>query len=441
MSDDIKFGLGLNTAPFYSALDSIPSKLSSVAGLVKGGFVGLGASIVGAFTIDAIKARGADAKELLNTAKQLGVSTDFFQGFSRRMSKAGVDADSMTASLQKLNIKIGEAKMGNGEAQKAFDKFGISLVNANGTAKTSEQVVYDLSEVIKNIEDPTKRAAIAMEFFGRTGSRMAQGLAEGRGELKKHIDEVNKLSSAELKLLADNEKKSKLFGQWMSIFTGKAAAKGLRLLDNLTSQSEINEQVAQIKDAQTAISGDFKLKTEERVKTEEQIKAEAEAKDKARLERINHAFDEQEKINRNYIEKKRKEEELITKQKEAQLRLSEAEHNLSKAYSDRGRMSLSDLANLDPRAFGRVGRQNIFAARQARQLEELAPRLLVEGRDAQATNLLNRAEDIRKRLTPLTDKERNPMGDLVDAVKKQQTELQDVLDKKGIVVRSIVNAE
>src|SRR5690606_41954766 len=77
-------------------------------------------------------------------------------------------------------------------ATRAFDAIGVSVTNADGSLRDTEEVMLDVADRFEKIEDGAAKAAIAQELFGRSGTNLIPFLNQGRAgieALKKEADD------------------------------------------------------------------------------------------------------------------------------------------------------------------------------------------------------------------------------------------------------------
>jgi hypothetical protein len=123
----------------------------------------------------------ADTGDALNdAANRLGLSSDALQslGFAAQMS--GSNVEGLTTALLILNDKVGDALINSaGEGAKTFQKYGISLKDASGQAKSSEELFSDIADKIADTTNEQKQLTIAVDFFSKQGRALLPMLKEG----------------------------------------------------------------------------------------------------------------------------------------------------------------------------------------------------------------------------------------------------------------------
>ena len=69
---------------------------------------------------------------------------------------------------------------GTGPAAEAFARLGVTLTDANGKVRETDQVMLDLADKFKAMPDGTEKAALASQIFGqRLGSELIPMLNSG----------------------------------------------------------------------------------------------------------------------------------------------------------------------------------------------------------------------------------------------------------------------
>ena len=99
----------------------------------------------------AVKQTANKFNELGDAADRIGTDAGALERLSYVAENTGSSAQKLQDSLQKLAIKVGEAARGTGEGVKAFEKLGISAVDADGNARDAAAVFGELGTKIKDL--------------------------------------------------------------------------------------------------------------------------------------------------------------------------------------------------------------------------------------------------------------------------------------------------
>ena len=126
-----------------------------------------------------------DALDLGGTLSDLSASTGESAGnlllLQRAFDNTGAGADKVGPALAKLQDKINSANEGSAEASIAFGRMGVSMEDLAG--KTPTQQLALVASGLTSIEDPTKRAATAIDVFGKSGAELLPLLTNFSGEM------------------------------------------------------------------------------------------------------------------------------------------------------------------------------------------------------------------------------------------------------------------
>lgn len=129
--------------------------ISAAAGAA---LVGLGAGVNSAI-------EKGDA--LATTAGKLGITAEKLQQLSYIAQQTDVDMNNLTKGFEKTRQALGEKLIGDtSNATKAFDALGLSVINLDGTTKSSEVMFNEVLMALGTIEDDTLQASYAVKIFG-----------------------------------------------------------------------------------------------------------------------------------------------------------------------------------------------------------------------------------------------------------------------------------
>ena len=155
-------------------LAAVGGPLSNTIGGIVGklGPLGLGAAAAaGAFAALGLRAVQL-ADELDDISSATGISAGALNNFKNSLVDAGGKTEDFSTLAAKLNQNLGEAAMGNETAQKAFQKLGVFVRDAGGNVRNTGDVLRDAVGKLAAIEDPAKRAALAVDIFGKTANKL-----------------------------------------------------------------------------------------------------------------------------------------------------------------------------------------------------------------------------------------------------------------------------
>jgi hypothetical protein len=152
--------------------------------------------------------------ELRRSAEDLGVSTDFLQSIGRMAVKFGGQSEDANNALMKLAETIGQARTEGGAAEEKFTRFGVSLYDINGQAKTTEEIFKDIANRYRDSSDAATKAALALEFFGKTGRNINNILGEGADGIDTYTKNMMRLG-----LIASASNVNEIADAWSNVKT------------------------------------------------------------------------------------------------------------------------------------------------------------------------------------------------------------------------------
>lgn len=131
-----------------------------------------------------------EADELVRLSNITGIGTEKLQelGMAAKLNSSSIQE--MAVGLRHLARSATEAFKGNDSADEMFLRLGVSVRDANGSLKGTEQLFREVADGIAEVGNPTERAALAMEVFGRAGTNLLPLLSEGAAG----FDKVGKIT-------------------------------------------------------------------------------------------------------------------------------------------------------------------------------------------------------------------------------------------------------
>ncbi len=115
--------------------------------------------------------------DLDDMSQRTGVSVEALSELGFAAEQSGSDLGTLENGLRRMQKLVGDAARGLGSANEAFARLGLP---ADDLAKlTPEEQFKLIADRLSQIEDPTLRAAIAMEVFGRSGTNLLPLMQDG----------------------------------------------------------------------------------------------------------------------------------------------------------------------------------------------------------------------------------------------------------------------
>ena len=92
------------------------------------------------------------------------------------------------------NIKsMANAQSGTGATAEAYSKLGISVTNADGSLRNSQDVFNDSINALGNVANETERDTIAMQLFGKSAQDLNPLIEGGADALKELGDNAQNM--------------------------------------------------------------------------------------------------------------------------------------------------------------------------------------------------------------------------------------------------------
>jgi hypothetical protein len=99
----------------------------------------------------------------------------------RAFDNTGIGADKVGASINKLQKFMADASVEGSKNMEIIHALGISYGELAGKTPTEQMQMF--AEKIANIQDPTERAAAAMQIFGKSGGALLPLFSDFSGEI------------------------------------------------------------------------------------------------------------------------------------------------------------------------------------------------------------------------------------------------------------------
>jgi hypothetical protein len=151
-----------------------------------------GTAVVGALSAMIVKAaRYGD--EMVEVSQKVGINVTTLSSYKLAADKTGTSIDGMARGLKFLSANIVEASNGTGEGARIFKALGISVVDANGKLRNTDDVLADVAQAFSGLEGGAVKTTAAVKLFGRSGMEMIPFLDLGADGIKREREEAERL--------------------------------------------------------------------------------------------------------------------------------------------------------------------------------------------------------------------------------------------------------
>lgn len=179
------------------------------------------------------------AKEITNVSQTMGMTTDQYQVWDYILKSVGYDAESASGDLAALAEKAKDAAEGGNDSAETFRMLGMSVKDSNGNLKSQNQLFTELVFALMNMEDVTKRNAIASDLLSTTGEKLVPVLNMSKEELISLKDEAYETGNVMNKnTLSGFQELNKAMVKFQGVTDGLSNTFAVALLPILTSLFE-----------------------------------------------------------------------------------------------------------------------------------------------------------------------------------------------------------
>jgi hypothetical protein len=197
--------VGAEFQRFRGSLNNLGSSFTNTIGRIAAFTAAIGAAVfaLGRF----VSANTAGLDEAAKTARSLGLAIGAYQGLQFAAEQSGVAQGTFEQALTTLNDSIIEARdsansfvrAGNTlrRPQTIFDRLGVSINDANGQLRSTEDIIGDIAEIFARLPDGPEKVALSIDVFGRrAGPQLISFLNLGRQGIGELIQQASRLGVA-----------------------------------------------------------------------------------------------------------------------------------------------------------------------------------------------------------------------------------------------------
>ena len=151
----------------------------------------LGTAIVGLGA--AVKKSIDHMDEMAKASARVGQSTEEFSKLVYAGSLADVQMETLVSTMGKLTKAQAAALDSSSQQAKVFDALGISVKNAEGSMRSSSDVLLDFADRFKQLGGSQEAIAAGFEIFGRSFQDIIPLIKDGSAGLREMFEESDAL--------------------------------------------------------------------------------------------------------------------------------------------------------------------------------------------------------------------------------------------------------
>lgn len=168
-----------------AAMEAVVAAAAAVGTAVIAAGTAIGGAMISATTDTA-----ALADELMTMSSVTGLSTDTIQELNYASELLDVDTQTVTGSMTKLLKTMSSAADGSESAMEKFTDLGISIYDAEGNIRSTEDVFWDAIDVLGQFESETERDMASMDLFGKSARDLNPLIEAGSDSFRQLADEA-----------------------------------------------------------------------------------------------------------------------------------------------------------------------------------------------------------------------------------------------------------
>ena len=172
--------------------ENLKKVLADMGKVVAGAVTAIGAgAVMAGKEIVSLSKDVAEAGDTIDKESQkLSISAESYQKLSYAMQRNGTDIGAVSKGIKAITTAIADTANGVDGASEKFDKLGVSLLNANGTMRSQEEVLMDSIDALAKMGEGAERDALAQDIFGKSASELKPLLNAGADSLNALMKEA-----------------------------------------------------------------------------------------------------------------------------------------------------------------------------------------------------------------------------------------------------------
>lgn len=187
---DALLKLGIDTKDLDKGMKGLSGRIQKHNKAIGLAMTAAGGAII-AMGVSSVRTFAQMGDEVQKMALRTGFSTEALSELRHAAEISGASLTTLEKGVKRMSGTILDAQDGLETYIRAFQHIGIEVEALDGL--NPEQQFLMIAEAIAEVEDPTKRAAIAQDIFGRAGTELLPLFAAGKEGLKDLREEAHKL--------------------------------------------------------------------------------------------------------------------------------------------------------------------------------------------------------------------------------------------------------
>lgn len=128
-------------------------------------------------------------------SQRMNMSTEQYQKWAYAMELSGSSIEELREGYNQMSGQISQAVNGTEESQKAFQRLGVNLKDAQGNLRSTGDIFEDVVVSLQSMDNATERTALAYKLFGESTSKLNPLLNNNGNFLRDVVRTQNALGS------------------------------------------------------------------------------------------------------------------------------------------------------------------------------------------------------------------------------------------------------
>lgn len=174
---------------------AMEKRTAEMAAKFKAAGAAIGVALVGGATAAAVALKSTIDRmdEISKSAARVGISTEEFSKLAYAGGLADVSIESLQGALGKLTKSQAASLKETSQQAKVFDALGISAKNADGSLRSSADVLADFADRFRDMQGSPEAMAAGFALFGKSFQDMVPLIKDGSDGLRAAGDEAERL--------------------------------------------------------------------------------------------------------------------------------------------------------------------------------------------------------------------------------------------------------
>lgn len=234
--------LGADTAAFSDGLKNATRDMEAFHRTMGRAALAIGTVMAAAATALGVSLQSAinRADEMGKMAQRIGIPVEELSRLRLAADLSGVSMESVGVAVGRLSRNMSQIAGGaTNDAANAFRALHISVTNASGGLKSSQQIMEEVADRFQRMQDGAGKTALAMAIFGRSGAQMIPMLNQGAAGLREAAREAEELglvidqkTARAAEAFNDNLRRLRLVSEGVALQVVAQLAPALQLLSN-----------------------------------------------------------------------------------------------------------------------------------------------------------------------------------------------------------------